>query len=168
MHVAFAAAEVMTQCLRLAMWATPEREQACPVTGLGGYSALALSTWSGTGLDGVPDTWMLMDGAWVGGSAGEDRDGLDLGSVPVGPPQPVFHEEGLPRVKGPDVGVQTAPHVIGVDARAPAVTQFAFQGSAGEVEPGLVEVVAHLVGPRHPDQHGRCISNQAKAPLTLS
>ncbi len=87
-HVAFAAAEVMSQCLRLAMWASPDAERACPVTGLGGYSALALSTWSGIGLDGTPDTWMLMDGSWTGSTAGDDRDGLDLGSTPVGYPQP--------------------------------------------------------------------------------
>ena len=88
MHVAFAAAEVMTQCLRLAMWASPESADRCPVHGWGGYSALALSTWSGIGLHGMPDTWMLMDGAWVGAAAGEDRDGPDMGSTPVGMPQP--------------------------------------------------------------------------------
>jgi N-methylhydantoinase A/oxoprolinase/acetone carboxylase beta subunit/N-methylhydantoinase B/oxoprolinase/acetone carboxylase alpha subunit len=88
MHVAFAAAEVMSQCLRLAMWASPQSDRGCPVTGLGGYSALALSTWSGIGLGGQPDTWMMMDGAWVGSPAGDDRDGLDLGSTSVGFPQP--------------------------------------------------------------------------------
>ena len=87
-HVAFTAAEIMMQCLRLAVWASPDAERAFPVTGLGGTSALALTTWSGIGLDGTPDTWMLMDGAWSGGTAGHDRDGDDMGGSPVGPQTP--------------------------------------------------------------------------------
>lgn len=87
-HVAFTASETMMQCLRLAMWASPDWERPAPVMGWGTNMAIALTTWSGMGLDGTPDTWMLMDGAYTGGGAGDDRDGLDMGSTPVGFPQP--------------------------------------------------------------------------------
>jgi N-methylhydantoinase B len=87
-HVAFTASEVMVQCLRLAMWASPDWAMPAPVTGWGSNSAIALNTWSAIGLSGTSDTWMLMDGAYVGGGAGDDRDGLDMGGSPVGFPQP--------------------------------------------------------------------------------
>jgi N-methylhydantoinase A/oxoprolinase/acetone carboxylase beta subunit/N-methylhydantoinase B/oxoprolinase/acetone carboxylase alpha subunit len=87
-HVAFTATEVMLQCLRLAIWASPGWDRECPVTGLASHSAIALNTWSGMGLDGVPDTWLLMDGSMVGGGAGDDRDGLDMGGSLVGTAQP--------------------------------------------------------------------------------
>ncbi len=87
-HVAFTATEVMLQCLRLAMWASPEWDRECPVTGLASHSAIALNTWSGVGLGGTPDTWLLMDGSQVGGGAGDDRDGLDMGGSPIGTAQP--------------------------------------------------------------------------------
>jgi N-methylhydantoinase A/oxoprolinase/acetone carboxylase beta subunit/N-methylhydantoinase B/oxoprolinase/acetone carboxylase alpha subunit len=87
-HVAFTASEVMLQCLRLAMWASPDWTMPAPVTGWGSNSAIALNTWSAIGLSGASDTWMLMDGAYVGGGAGDGRDGLDMGGSPVGFPQP--------------------------------------------------------------------------------
>jgi N-methylhydantoinase B len=87
-HVAFTAAETMMQCLRMAVWASPDAERECPVSGLGSYSGLALTTWSGIGLDGVPDTWMLMDGTMGGTTAGDDRDGGDMGGMSVGQPTP--------------------------------------------------------------------------------
>jgi N-methylhydantoinase A/oxoprolinase/acetone carboxylase beta subunit/N-methylhydantoinase B/oxoprolinase/acetone carboxylase alpha subunit len=89
-HVAFTAGEVMQQCLRLAMWASPDWDRPAPVMGWGSNSAIALNTWSGIGLGGVPDTWMLMDGAYTGSGAGDDRDGLEMGSTPVGFPQPAL------------------------------------------------------------------------------
>ena len=85
-HVAFTASEVMQQCLRLAMWASPDWDRPAPVMGWGTNCAIALSTWSGIGLAGVPDTWMLMDGAYTGSGAGDDRDGQDMASTPIGFP----------------------------------------------------------------------------------
>jgi N-methylhydantoinase B len=70
------------------MWASPDWAMPAPVTGWGSNSAIALNTWSAIGLSGTSDTWMLMDGAYVGGGAGDDRDGLDMGGSPVGFPQP--------------------------------------------------------------------------------
>jgi N-methylhydantoinase B len=87
-HVAFTASEVMQQCLRLAMWASPEWDRPAPVMGWGSNGAIALTTWSGIGLGGVPDTWMLMDGAYTGSGAGDDRDGQEMASIPIGFPQP--------------------------------------------------------------------------------
>jgi N-methylhydantoinase A/oxoprolinase/acetone carboxylase beta subunit/N-methylhydantoinase B/oxoprolinase/acetone carboxylase alpha subunit len=87
-HVAFTASEVMQQCLRLAMWASPDWDRPAPVMGWGTNGAIALTTWSGIGLGGVPDTWMLMDGAYTGSGAGDDRDGQEMASIPIGFPQP--------------------------------------------------------------------------------
>ena len=87
-HVAFTASEVMQQCLRLAMWASPDWDRPAPVMGWGTNCAIALTTWSGIGLGGTPDTWMLMDGAYTGSGAGDDRDGQEMASIPIGFPQP--------------------------------------------------------------------------------
>src|SRR5436190_23231816 len=45
----------------------------------------------------------------------------------------------------------------------PAVAHFLFQGTAGEIEPCLVEEGAELVWARHPDHHGRCVRHVPEA-----
>ena len=54
------------------------------LTGWGTGSALGLHTWSGTGIDGNPDAFIMLDGNWVGSAAGVDRDGLSLAGGLVG------------------------------------------------------------------------------------
>src|SRR5581483_4731203 len=89
MHVALNAAEVMMQCVRLALWATrPSVQGSDYVHGWGGSPALGLTMWSGVGFDGASDTWIMMDGNWPGSTAGIDRDGLDLAGNIVGQPSP--------------------------------------------------------------------------------
>jgi N-methylhydantoinase A/oxoprolinase/acetone carboxylase beta subunit/N-methylhydantoinase B/oxoprolinase/acetone carboxylase alpha subunit len=109
MHVGMAAAEMMTDCLKFAIWATGDTEVRAPVIGEAGYSALALTTWSGIGNDGVPDTFIMMDGAWAGASASEHEDGSDLNNGPVGPGQPA---------QFPDVEVLETWYPILIENRA--------------------------------------------------
>ena len=83
-HVALNAAEAAIQCVRLAAGASPDSTVHERLTGWGGSTALGLSVWAGTGLDGIFDTWIMLDGSWPGSSGGCTRDGLDLSSTLVG------------------------------------------------------------------------------------
>jgi N-methylhydantoinase B len=83
-HVALNAAEAALQCVRLAGGASPPAPIRHHFTGWGGSTALGLSVWAGTGLDGGFDTWIMLDGSWPGSSAGCGRDGIDLSSTMVG------------------------------------------------------------------------------------
>jgi N-methylhydantoinase B len=84
MDVALNAAEVGLQCVRLALAASPDAPARRWLTGWGTGSALGLHTWSGTGIDGNPDAFIMLDGNWVGSAAGIDRDGLSLAGGIVG------------------------------------------------------------------------------------
>lgn len=85
MDVALSAAEVGVQSLRLALGASLGHPARRHLTGWGSGSALGLHTWSGKGIDGSPDTFIMLDGNWVGSSAGSERDGLALGGNVIGP-----------------------------------------------------------------------------------
>ena len=78
MDVALNASEVGLECVRLALAASPDAPARRWLTGWGTGSALGLHTWSGTGIDGNPDAFIMLDGNWVGSAAGIDRDGLSL------------------------------------------------------------------------------------------
>jgi len=84
MHVGMNAAGVAMQALTMAMAASPESPQHRYLGGAGWESALATQVWSWTGADGQPDAFIALDGNWVGGSAGAERDGGDLGRNPTG------------------------------------------------------------------------------------
>ena len=84
MDVALNAAEVGLQCVRLALAASPDAPARGWLTGWGTGSALGLHTWSGTGIDGNPDAFIMLDGNWVGSAAGSQRDGLPLAGSIVG------------------------------------------------------------------------------------
>lgn len=84
MDVALNAAEVGVQCLRLAVAASAGHPARQHLGGWGTGSALGLHTWSGKGIDGSPDAFIMLDGNWVGSSAGSARDGLPLGQL-IGP-----------------------------------------------------------------------------------
>ena len=49
------------------------------LTGWSTGSALGLHTWSGAGIDGSPDAFIMLDGNYAGGPAGAERDGSALG-----------------------------------------------------------------------------------------
>ena len=84
MDVALNASEVGMSCVRLALAASPDAPAQRWLTGWGSASALGLHTWSGTGIDGNPDAFIMLDGNWAGSAAGRNRDGLPLAGMIVG------------------------------------------------------------------------------------
>src|SRR5262249_55786599 len=61
-------------------------------------------------------------------------------------PQPILHGKWLMPIKRLRVGIQTCLQICRMDALQPPVSQFCFKGSAGDVQPGLINVGAQLVG----------------------
>jgi N-methylhydantoinase B len=83
MDAAFCAATVGTQCVVLALAASPDAPGRRYLSGPSGTSGLATHTWGCT-VDGAFDGWAMLDGCLPGPSAGHDRDGNDLFSFLVG------------------------------------------------------------------------------------
>jgi N-methylhydantoinase B len=83
MDAAFCAATVGTQCVVLALAASPDAPGRRYLSGPSGTSALATHTW-GCIVDGAFDGWAMLDGCLPAPSAGHDRDGNDLFSFLVG------------------------------------------------------------------------------------
>jgi N-methylhydantoinase B len=84
MHVGLNAADVAMQAFNLALGASPDSLAHRYLTGAGFESALGNNLWSWQLPDGSTDAFLAFDGNWVGGSAGRERDGTDLGRNPVG------------------------------------------------------------------------------------
>jgi N-methylhydantoinase B len=85
MHVSLNAAGVAMQALTYALGASPNAAMHRYLGGASWASALATQIWSWTDAKGESDAFLAMDANWVGGSAGAERDGKDLGGDPVGP-----------------------------------------------------------------------------------
>ena len=79
MHVGLNAADVAVQAVTLALGASPRAAARRHLAGPGFESAIGNNLWSWVGPDGATDAYIVLDGNWVGGSAGIERDGLDLG-----------------------------------------------------------------------------------------
>jgi len=84
MHVSLNAAGVAMQALTYALGASPDAPMHRYLGGASWASALATQIWSWTDAKGDSDAFLAMDANWVGGSAGAERDGKDLGGEPVG------------------------------------------------------------------------------------
>jgi N-methylhydantoinase B len=84
MHVGLNAADVAMQAFNLALGASPRSPARRYLAGAGFESALGNNLWSWQLPDGTADAFIVLDGNWVGGSAGRERDGMDLGRNPVG------------------------------------------------------------------------------------
>jgi N-methylhydantoinase B len=83
LEVGQTAVEVATNCVSLAIAASEHTEAKQKLSGCGSLSGLGLVTWSGRGVNGAPDAWLMLDGGAVGSSAGHDRDGANLYSTVV-------------------------------------------------------------------------------------
>lgn len=79
MHVGLNAADVAIQAVTLALAASPQAPERRYLAGPGFESAIGNGLWSWVLPDGSTDAYIVLDGNWVGGSAGIERDGLDLG-----------------------------------------------------------------------------------------
>jgi N-methylhydantoinase B len=84
MHVGLNAADVGLQAFTLALGASAQAPARQYLAGAGFESALGNNLWSWQHPDGASDAFIVLDGNWVGGSAGQARDGTDLGRNPVG------------------------------------------------------------------------------------
>jgi len=84
MHVGLNAADVAVQAVTLALGASPAAKERRYLAGPGFESAIGNGLWSWQLPDGSTDAYIVLDGNWVGGSAGIERDGLDLGRNLVG------------------------------------------------------------------------------------
>ena len=84
MHVGLNAADVAIQAFTLALGASAQAPARRYLAGAGFESALGNNLWSWQQPDGASDAFIVLDGNWVGGSAGQQRDGIDLGRNPVG------------------------------------------------------------------------------------
>ncbi|HLN17070.1 MAG TPA: hydantoinase B/oxoprolinase family protein [Acidimicrobiales bacterium] len=84
MHVGLNAADVAIQAVNLALGASPKAAERRWLAGPGFESAIGNGLWSWLLPDGSSDAYIVLDGNWVGGSAGIERDGLDLGRNLVG------------------------------------------------------------------------------------
>ena len=108
----------------------------------------------GLGVAAVGDVEAGADVAGELAAAGVHRAaGIDDPAVfAVVATQPVLHLEGRAHREMLEVGAHAAVEVFAVYAACPAVADLFGQAAAGEVEPGLVEVVALGVGAGAPDQ----------------
>jgi N-methylhydantoinase B len=94
MHVGLMAMEMGETCLKKALacarpvGAIVARQQR--TTAPGGTTGMGLSTWHGTGIDGAPATFLVMDGNAVGAGACSDRDGIDMTGSDYGGPGLVY------------------------------------------------------------------------------
>jgi N-methylhydantoinase B len=86
MHVSLNAATLAMQTVYMALGASPAAPAHRYLSGMGFESALGNQVWAWTLPDGAADAYIVLDGNWVGGSAGAERDGCDLGRNPVGVP----------------------------------------------------------------------------------
>jgi N-methylhydantoinase B len=85
MHVGALAAEMMLQCVRLALWASsPQLPASRFVHGWSAAPLMSLAIWSGNDFDGHTTIWGMVDGTWSGTSGTPTRDGVDQAVVPVG------------------------------------------------------------------------------------
>ena len=76
--VALNASMAAQQCIMLAMAASEPFDATHLLCGPVAPTAMGISLWSYTTPSGLPDGWMLLDGALAGSSAGYERDGTDM------------------------------------------------------------------------------------------
>jgi N-methylhydantoinase B len=83
MHLGQTAAETMSHCLRMAVWASPRSAGRARIGGYDAQSAHAPNSYWGIGAGGDMESWMMMDGLMIGQSASPGRDGVDFTVRPI-------------------------------------------------------------------------------------
>ncbi len=64
--------------------------------------------------------------------------------------------------------VETPLHIVRMHALDPSCADFLLRGSAGELEPRLIEIVAKTIRSGHPNQHGCRIGHHLEPSLTFT
>src|SRR3954463_3445661 len=82
-------------------------------------------------------------------------------------PQSVLHLKWTTSIEIADVDLQAAIVVLWMDVRFPAIARLFLESAPDEIQPTLIEVIAKLVRPGHPDHDRRSIGNDAKALLAF-
>src|SRR5690348_9729899 len=80
----------------------------------------------------------------------------------IAPAKPILHRERLATIEGIGVGLYASIYIFRVQSGCPAGAQLLFEAAAGEVEPGLVDIVAQRVRASHPDHYRSGVGNEAK------
>jgi hypothetical protein len=70
-------------------------------------------------------------------------------------------------VEGRQEPIEAALHIVKMHAFGPPNAYFLLHGSAGELEPWPIEIVAKAIGSGHPDQHGRRIGHSLEPGLAF-
>src|SRR5580700_9296232 len=83
-------------------------------------------------------------------------------------PEPVFHPERFSGVEGRQEAIETALHIVWMHSFRPSCAHFLLHGSASEIEPRFVEVVAKAIRSGHPNQDRRLIGHYLKASFAFT
>lgn len=92
---------------------------------------------------------------------------MDPSIFSVGAPPPVFLGKRLAGVKGRLIAIEAARKILRVHPFGPAVAKLLLRGTSGEMQPGLVEIGAQFVRPRHPDHDRGRVAHGPKSRLAF-
>ncbi|HUD92948.1 hydantoinase B/oxoprolinase family protein [Sphingobium sp.] len=123
LEVGMNAAGVAMHALNLAIAASPDSRARKNMAGPSGGSGIGVATFSGTGIKGDPDGWLMIDPGFVGCSAGYDRDPGDTYFEALG---------GGSSVEMMDVEVMESWYPVRIEQRGPRPST----GGAGEFRAG--------------------------------
>src|SRR4051812_45268420 len=74
-------------------------------------------------------------------------------------PEAILDSERLSGMERRQETIEAPLHIVSMHALGPSCAYFLLQGSAGKVEPRLVEIVAKRIRSRHPNQHRRRVGH---------
>src|ERR1700691_537029 len=87
---------------------------------------------------------------------------------PTRAPEPVLHAERPSRFEGRQEAIEAPLHVVRMHALNPSRAYLLFHRSAGEVEPGLIEIVAKAIRSGHPNQYRRRVGHRLEPGLAFA
>src|SRR4029450_4163597 len=80
-------------------------------------------------------------------------------------PEPVLHNEWLPRIECLGVNLEALLEIVRVHASPPAVSKPLAHAAASKIQPWLVKERAEVGGASHPDKTGRGIRHDPEPRL---
>ncbi|WP_408587929.1 hydantoinase B/oxoprolinase family protein [Novosphingobium sp.] len=131
LDVGQAALEVAMRALNYALGASPRSRARKNMAGPSASSGLALHTLAGTGLDGNPIGWLMLDGGLTAACAGHDRDA----------PNMTYQAVGNGVLETVDIEVLESWYPIRINSRLPR----AGTGGAGEFTAGRPVALSYSI-----------------------